>query len=263
MPKAIADDWNEEDAYDPPVERVRRRRRPLPWLRMILLSSLSVAALVHLAQRQGTEELAQEPHPVPSSRLVAPAPLWRPLAPTPPVYAIEGRAEPVGTESREHMSGGREDTLTFGAFGDVGYGRISLVQGFTEPERSFFVDIVRRAAQAGLSVTRNAQGQPVQTKFGPVEAAAVTLAGKGEQSCQAFRFGDPEASFAFQGWLCGSEALPVEPGHVACLVDRTVLATADNPSVKAIFAKAEQQRLPACGPRERTAALGVRTSARP
>ena len=30
--------------------------------------------------------------------------------------------------------------LSFGAFGDAGYGRISLVQGFTEPARSFFVD---------------------------------------------------------------------------------------------------------------------------
>jgi hypothetical protein len=195
--------------------------------------------------------------------LVAPAPLWRPLSPDPPHYAIEGRAEPVGIEAREHMSGGREDTLTFGAFGDVGYGRISLVQGFTEPERSFFVDVVRRAAQAGLSVARNAQGQPVRTKFGAMEAAAVTLAGAGEQNCQAFRFSDPEASFAFQGWLCGSESLPVEPGHVACLLDRIVLADAESPSVKAIFARAERQRLPACGPRERTAALGVRNPARP
>jgi hypothetical protein len=161
----------------------------------------------------------------------------------------------MGVEAREHMSGGREDTLTFGSFGDLGYGRISLVQGFTEPARSFFVDIVRRAAEAGLSVARDAPSRPVPTKFGPMEAGAVTLAGAAEQNCQAFRFADAEASFAFQGWLCGSDAHPVEPGHLACLVDRITLRVADNPSVKAIFAKAERQRLPACGTEERTSSI--------
>lgn len=264
MPKAIIDDWDEEDAFDPADERPSRRiRRPLPWLRMVLLSGLSVAALVHLAQDGSRRERPGGPGPVPSAILVAPAPLWRPLPATPALYGIEGRAEPIGIEAREHMSGGREDTLTFGSFGDVGYGRISLVQGFTEPARSFFVDIVRRAAEAGLSVTRDAQSRPVPTKFGLMEAAAITLAGAAEQTCLAFRFADPEASFAFQGWLCGSAAQAVDEGQLACLADRIVLGATDNPSVKAIFAKAERQRLPGCGSAERTASIGIRSPGRP
>ncbi|RDI62292.1 hypothetical protein [Microvirga subterranea] len=256
MPKAITQDWDEEDAFDGEDERPSRRaRRPLPWLRMILFSSLCIAALVYFAKQDAGQAPSGQPKGVPSAVLVAPPPLWRPLPSAPALYGIEGRVAPVGIEAREHMSGGREDTLTFGSFGDIGYGRISLVQGFTEPARSFFVDIVRRAAEAGLSVTRDTPGRPVPTKFGPMEAGAVTLAGASEQTCQAFRFADPGASFAFQGWLCGSEAQPVEPGHIACLVDRITLRATDNPSVKAIFAKAEGQRLPACGTDERTSSI--------
>jgi hypothetical protein len=264
MPKAIVDDWDDEDAPDFSDERgPTRARRPLPWLRTILLSSLSITALVYLAQQREPHGPPGKPQAVPSSVMIAPLPVWEPLPSSPPLYGIEGRVEPVGIEAREHMSGGREDTLTFGAFGDPGYGRISLVQGFTEPPRSFFVDIVRRAAEAGLSVTRNAQSGPVPTKFGPMEASAVTLAGAADQNCQAFRFADPEASFAFQGWLCGSEAQPVEPGHLACLIDRLALGPTDNPTVKAIFARAEGQRLQGCGPVERTASIGVRKPTRP
>jgi hypothetical protein len=256
MPKAITDDWDEDDAFDAEDERPSRRaRRPLPWLRMVVLSSLSVSALVYFAEQDAPRTPSGQPKEVPTAVLVAPPPLWRQLPSTPALYGIEGRVAPMGVEAREHMSGGREDTLTFGSFGDLGYGRISLVQGFTEPARSFFVDIVRRAAEAGLSVTRDAPSRPVPTKFGPMEAAAVTLAGAAEQNCQAFRFADPEASFAFQGWLCGSEAQPVEPGHLACLVDRIVLTATDNPSVKAIFAKADRQRLAVCGSEERTSSI--------
>jgi hypothetical protein len=264
MPKAITDEWDDEEpAASAQVRPSRRSRRPLPWLRMALLSSLSIAALVSLARQHDRPGPPGAPRAVPSSVLVAPPPLWRPLPAAPAAYGLEGRAEPIAIEAREHMSGGREDTLTFGAFGDSGYGRISLVQGFTEPARSFFVDIVRRAAEAGLSVTRNAQSGPVPTKFGPMEVAAVTLAGTTEQACQAFRFADAQASFAFQGWVCGSDAEPVSEGHLACLVDRIALGTTDNPAVKAIFAKAERQRLEGCGSGERTASVEIRSPGRP
>jgi hypothetical protein len=91
----------------------------------------------------------------------------------------------------------------------------------------------------------------------------VTLAGPAEQACQAFRFADAQASFAFQGWVCGSEAQPVNEGHLACLIDRIALGATDNPAVKAIFAEAERQRLEGCGPTERTASVEIRSPGRP
>jgi len=261
MPKVIVDDPDEDEAFDWIDERpLRRARRPLPWLRMFLLSCMSVAGLAYLARQTERDDSRGDAGAVPKAVLIAPAPSWRPLPPSPPLYAVERSAEPVGVEARQHVSGGREDTLVLGTLEGPGYGRISLVHGFAEPNRSFFIDLVRRAAEAGLSVSRNAQSRLVPTKFGPVEAAAVTLAGPVERNCQAFRFADPETVFGFQGWLCdGDEA--VDETRLACFIDRVIL-TGDNPSLKAVFARAERNRLAACAPGPRTASAGIRTPVR-
>ena len=106
-----------------------------------------------------------------------------------------------------------------GAIGEPRYARVSLSEGIPMVARSFYVDIVRRAAEAGLAVERNAQTSMLATKFGAIESAAVTLAGPTEQNCQAFRFLDGETGFGFQGWLCGSDSQPVET-KPACLLHR-------------------------------------------
>ncbi|HEX2509880.1 MAG TPA: hypothetical protein VHK66_05115, partial [Microvirga sp.] len=116
--------------------------------------------------------------------------------------------------------------------------------------QSFYVDLVRHAAEAGLSVVRSAQAAPLPTKFGMAEAAHVTFAGESEQTCLAIRFAHPEMQFGLQGWLCGS---PVGEGHLTCLVDRLVVTGNEDPALKVLFAQAERQRLPACAPQARTA----------
>jgi hypothetical protein len=224
---------------------------------------LSVAGLAYLARQSDPQEAAIDPKGIPASVLIAPAPLWKSVAPSPPRFGIEKNAGPIGLDAREHMSGGREDTLVLGAFANPGYGRISIVQGFADPARSFYVDLVRRAAEAGLSVTRNAQSQLLRTKFGPVEFAAVTLAGTSEQNCQAFRFADQQTSFGFQGWLCGLSAQTVDESQVACFIDRIALVGTDNPSLKAVFARAERSRTEACSSGARTASIGAKPPSRP
>jgi hypothetical protein len=166
-------------------------------------------------------------------------------------------------EARQHTSGAREDTLILGRFGDPHHARITLHQGSSEPDRSFFVDIVRRAAEAGLSVARNGMSRQVITKFGPVEAAPMTLARPAEQACQAFRFSDPEAGFGFQGWLCGSETLAADEAQLACLIDGITLAGGTNPSLKAMFVGVERNRTEACGSGARTASIGIKPLPRP
>ncbi len=264
LPQATFDEPDEDDALSPWDERaLTRGRKRLPWLRMIVLSAASVAGLAYLAQQTDQARPSGDPKPIPASNLIAPAPIWKPVAASPPLYGIEKSPAAVVSEAREHTSGGREDTLEFGAFGSPGYGRISLVQGFAEPPRSFYVDIVRRAAGAGLSVTRNAQSQLLRTKFGPVETASVTLAGSTEQNCQAFRFADPKTRFSFQGWVCGLNTQAIDETQVACLIDRIALTATDNPSVKAVFARAESNRTETCAPGSRTASIGVKPPARP
>ncbi|SCY17668.1 hypothetical protein SAMN02927923_00767 [Microvirga guangxiensis] len=230
------------------------------WFRMILLSSLIVGGLVYFAQQQEAEVQVTARRGVPSSVLVAPAPIWSPVAATPALYAIEKASAPH-IEARQHTSGAREDILTLGRFGDAHHVRLTLIQGSTDPARSFFVDIVRRAAQAGLAVSRNAQSRMLATKFGSVEAAAMTLVGKIEQDCQTFRFADADSSFGFQGWVCGADAL--DDAQLACFIDGIALGNAASPSLKALFVRAERNRTEACGPSARTASIGVRTPPRP
>lgn len=256
--------WDEDEAFfdERPARPARKRR--FSWIRVTVMSSLIVAGLAHLAERKGGERPAVAPaEGVPASVLIAPAPVWIPVAPAPALYAVENAAGTPAVEARRHTGGAREDTLTFGRFGDARHMRITLVQGSAEPARSFFVDIVRRAAEAGLAVSRKAQGRMVETKFGPVEAAAMTLAGRSEQDCQAFRFSDRDSGFALQGWICGGEAAVMEDAQLACLIDGITLAGAGSPSLKALFARADKNRTGACSLASRTAAAGVRPPPRP
>jgi hypothetical protein len=256
--------WDEDEAFfdERPVRRVRRKRRS--WLRMILTSSLMIGGLVYFAQQKNDEaQVETARNAVPSPVLIAPAPDWTPVASGPALYAVEKAPGPLAIEARQHASGAREDIVTMGRFEDVRHARLILVQGSWEPARSFFLDIVRRAAQAGLAVSRNAQSRTIATKFGLVEAASVTLVGRREQECEAFRFSDGDSGFGFQGWLCEAGAAALDDAHLACFIDGIVLSGAGSPSLKALFARVERSRTEACNAAARTASIGVRPPPRP
>jgi hypothetical protein len=264
MPRAGYAEWDEDDAFDMVDERPshRLRRKRLPWLRIILMSACSIAGLAYLAlEQERTARPAERAKAVPSSVLVTPAPAWKPLAPSPGVYALAGASGSVTSEARQHTSGAREDTVVLGRFGDYRYAQLALVQGTTEAAGSFYIDTVRRAARAGLAVAHQGQGRMVATKFGSVEAAPMTLSGKGEQACQAFRYADPEADFSFQGWLCGSSA--PDEAQLACFIDGIALTGPAGPSLRAVFAQAEHGRTDACGTGARTTTVAVKPPARP
>jgi hypothetical protein len=264
MPRAGYAEWDEDDLADWVDERPARRlkRRRASWLRVTLMCSCSIAGLAYLAlQLEPARRQTERAKEVPSSVLVAPAPAWKPVPASPTLYVLAGVSVPVATEARQHTNGAREDTLVLGRFGDFRYAQVSLVQGAPETAGSFYIDIVRRAARAGLAVSHQGQGRTVPTKFGTLEAAPLTLAAKGEQACQAFRFADTDADFSFQGWLCGSSA--PDDAQLACFVDGITLAGGTSPSLKAVFAKAERSRTEACGPAARTASVSVKPPARP
>lgn len=262
MREAVYAEWD-EDIADWIDERPSRhvRRTSLPWLRIVLLSSCSIAGLVYLAlEGEQASRSPQSQKTVPSSVLIAPAPVWKTISPSPAPYALEKPSGPVALEARQNTDGTREDTLVLGSIGEARSARISLVQGTQEPTGSLFIDIVRRAAVAGLSVARHAQSRMIETKFGSVEAASMTLAGKAEQECQAFRFADPEMDFGFQGWLCGGT---IDDQQLSCFIDGIALGAGTSPSLKAVFARAERNRTAACGTGARTAAIDVRPPQRP
>lgn len=254
--------WDEDEAFfdERPIRHARKKSAP--WFRMALMSSLLIGGLVYFAWHKDDEAPVAARQGVPTSVLIAPAPVWTPIA-TPALYAVDKTVGTPIVEARQHTNGAREDILSLGRFGDVRHVRLTLIQGFSEPARSFFVDIVRRAAEAGLAVSRNAQSRMIATKFGPVEAAAMTLIGKSEQDCQTFRFADRDSGFGFQGWMCSADAATMDDTQLTCFIDGIALAGASNPSLKALFARAERNRTEACGPSARTASTGVKAPARP
>ncbi|MEE1656630.1 hypothetical protein VB618_10500 [Microvirga sp. CF3062] len=264
MPRAGYAEWDEEDLADWVDERPARRlkRRRPSWLRVALMSVGSIAGLAYLAlQLEPSGRPAERSKEVPSSVLVTPAPAWKPVSASPAPYALAGASAPIAMEARQHTNGAREDTLVLGRFGDFRYAQVSLMQGAPETAGSFYIDIVRRAARAGLAVAHQGLGRTVSTKFGSLEAAPLTLAANGEQACQAFRFADADADFSFQGWLCGSSA--PDDAQLACFIDGITPAAAASPPLKALFVRAERSRSEACGPAARTASVAVKPPARP
>lgn len=264
MPRAVYAEWDEDDVADwvdeRPARRLRRRR--LPWLRIVLISCCSIAGLVYFAlEQEQSARPAERQKTVPSSVLVAPTSAWKLLPSSPAVYALAGTSGPLTSEAREHANGAREDTLVLGRFGDFRYAQLALLQGSAEAAGSFYIETVRRAARSGLAVAHQGQSRMITTKFGSMETAPMTLANRGEQACQAFRFLDETAAFGFQGWLCGSST--PDEAQLACFIDGIALAGGASPSLKAVFAQAERNRNEACGPGARTASTTVRPPARP
>jgi hypothetical protein len=254
--------WLRRDATAPagregpslPPRRRPAEARPAPpprrtalWL-ALGFSAAAVAGLALLgrpdeAGRPGGGAAAEHP----PARPQAPPLIWQPLPQALPLYALEAPAGlgPQAQAARGHAGGGREDTLALGGPAAPLQFRLSVTRGVADgAASSFYVDLVRRAAEAGLPVERNASPRLLATKFGTAEAAPATLGGL---ACLAVRFRHPDLAFRLHGWLCGSEALKVDESHLACLLDGLVLAGGgEDPAVKVLFTQAEAWRTGAC-----------------
>ena len=160
-----------------PAPRHRRLRKKRSWLRSGLAAAAVAVVLIYWTGKRNDETDA--PAPTPPASLVAPPPAWQTLPKAAPLYAVEGAdGTPAAAlaQARVHSSGGREDSLTFGTFGQAGYAHLGVTHGPAEPDAlRFYVDLVRRASGLGLSVLRSGLSEAIVTKFGTVEAASVTF----------------------------------------------------------------------------------------
>jgi hypothetical protein len=231
-----------------------RPARSLPWLRMGLVSAASIAALSYLAQ--GNAPQAPDP-PLPArtpAALTAPAAAWHAIPSPAPFYALDAPALAgisSALQARRTARGAREDTLTVGSLADERAPHLRLVLlrtvgGEGSAPASLFVDLVRRAADAGVGVSRSGRAAALKTKLGPLEVAPVELAGEAPRACLGFRGQHADVGLRVAGWYCGPAAAPATPDSLACLVDALSLApTAADPPLKVIFGQAERRQ--ACG----------------
>jgi hypothetical protein len=237
------------------VRRRGGRATRLPWLRFCSATAIVVALVAYAAHHSEVKNAAAVADPPQPFVATAPPPAWQPIGNPVAIYAIDApalKALPLSLEARRHVSGAREDALAYGAVESAAEAHARFVvhdgDGPQDPH-SFFVDLARSAADAGLAVTRSTQPAALPTKFGTAESAEVVLSATSDRSCHAFRLASPEAEFHVLGWACGAGGRPVTHRELTCLIDRLALTpAADDAELKALFVRAETQRHAGCSP---------------
>jgi hypothetical protein len=173
-----------------------------------------------------------------------------------PMFSLESSLlprDPYGLVARRHVEGGgREEVHSFGSVDSpAGFASIAAYRPGSEAAApgTLFLEAARRAAEAGLAVTRSSVPVPMTTKFGSAETADILMASDGvEHACVAWRILGEDAQLRLAGWQCGGGGKAVDRLTLACTLDRLDLVGAgDDPALKAYFSRAERNRLPQCG----------------
>ena len=221
------------------ARRMRWPLRVLPGLGACGLAGLLIAGL--LDQR--------EPAPARTELALSP---W--VEADAPLYGLEapGFSRPPRVEAWLRRNGpGRQDFLTFGEGPGGDWLRLSVQQaGPLDPAPgSFYLDLVRAAARAGVAVTRASLPDLLPTRFGGFEVAEVELAqSDGPRPCLGFRLltGDPD--LRIQGFACSLVRSP-EREALACTLDGLqLLAPGADASLARFFAAARITRSPELRP---------------
>ncbi len=160
-----------------------------------------------------------------------------------PALALEGvSADQISHETRLDRAGsGRSDTLGIGRLEGAGPAlRVEIWRdGGRRTAVSLFVAAAETAAAGGAAVERLGAAKTLASASGPVEWAALTLAGGGDRGCAAFRFAPRVGSL--RGVVCAASGATVDEAAVACLIERLSLTKAGR---EAGFADALKPGLP-------------------
>jgi hypothetical protein len=159
--------------------------------------------------------------------------------------------------------GARDDILTIGEFAGGGaFLRLAVqqVDGEKLPNSDFYLDVSRRASQAGLAVARIGPPSPLRTRFGAFDAADILLAQGGpeamspaavsaasERACVVARMINSKLSLEIVGLACGAPAKPIDRRTFGCILDRLDHRTGSNyEALEQFFASAELRRAQGC-----------------
>ena len=208
------------------------------------LASAALAALVSFPLRSGSVDAAAT---APTRTLPV---HWIAIQKPFQLYALAspefGKAPALYEARRPAIGEGRSDTLNFGAFdGASAFLSVNVLRSNdTGTDPGFFVDLARRAAEAGLSVNHTSQPSEIAGRFGAIEHAGAVLGRGGIQAhCQLFRLHETGPGLHVAGLACLAGGRELEPGSLACLVDRLSLVSAgDDAPLRLFFVTAELKR---------------------
>ena len=208
------------------------------------LASAALAALVSMPMRGGVKSVDG---PVSSARGAAAS--WIDIQKPFQLYALPspefGKAPTLYQARRQAAGDGRADILAFGTFDGGGYLRISIKRlADAGQEPGFFIDLARRAAEAGLAVSHPSLPAQIASSFGGLDYASATLERGGTQArCQLFRLSDTGPGLHVAGLACAAGGRELEPAALACLVDRlSLISSRDDAALRLFFAAAELRR---------------------
>jgi hypothetical protein len=165
-----------------------------------------------------------------------------------PALALEGvSADQVSHETRLDRAGpGRSDALGVGRLD--GPGPALRVELWRDRGRraavSLFVAAAETAAAGGAAVERLGATETLASASGPIEWAALTLAGGGDRGCAAFRLA-PRVG-GLRGVICAASGATVDEAALACVVERLSVTKAGREAGFADVLKPGPARRAAC-----------------
>jgi hypothetical protein len=207
--------------------------RVLPGLAACGLAGLLVAGLL---EPRGAEPIAPKAE---SSWADAGAPIYG--------LDVAGFIQPpLGVAWTRRDGPGRLDILTYGdgpADGD--WLRVTVQQaGSADPAPgSFYLDLTRAAARAGVAVIRASLPDLLATRFGGFEVAEVALTeGAGARACLGFRLLAGAPDLRILGFACGRDRQPDRTALACTLEGLRLRAPGADASIARFFAAAEITR---------------------
>ena len=207
------------------TDEVGPPRRGYGWRRRLVFASAAALAVVGAAslapsrppaESAGTSVAAASPPSEVVDLAAAPA------------LAFDGvAAEQISHETRLDRAGrGRSDTLGVGRLD--GDGPALRVEAWRDGERravvSLFVAAAETAAGGGAAVEWLGATETLASPSGPIEWAALTLAGGGDGGCAAFRLA--ARGGGLRGVVCAASGARVDEAALACVIERLSLTTA-------------------------------------
>ena len=226
------------------------RRWPVPFAGICLVSAGLLAAMALPRQDEAAAPAAAAVSPAGAVS----APAWIDIVKPVEMFGVSAAGFDKLPRSymarRNRLGGGRQDFLSLGVpDGTAPYLRLSIYRVGSEASADvpLFVDVARRAADAGLGIQKSGPPHAVTTRFGRFEAIDLELAGTSGLTCAGFRLGIASPDLRIAGLTCGPQRKPTTPADLTCLLERIDLnAAGDDEALARFFADSELSRDPSC-----------------